>query len=332
MASYPTYSLENYVEEAEERNEDARSPEFNRATTGVYEPGSTFKVLSAIAALEEGIIDANTTITCTGEFEYGGQTFHCNNHSQPMTLDVTQAIKYSCNTFFYTVGRELTGKRLEQWDAKFGLGMLTGIEVDEAAGRAAGPTYREQMVAADPTLQDWLGGDDVQAAIGQSDNGFTPLQLANYIAAVVNGGTLYRPTLVKSVKSYDYSEVVESETAEVKNTIEMSDTTVDLVMTGMSEVTDEGGTAGSVFADYPIKVGGKTGTAEAIENGIKFDNGLFIAFAPFDDPEIVICVVGEGAEHGSSVTPIVRDMLDTYFQTGDADTVKSVQQENVIVP
>ena len=332
MASYPTYSLENYVEEAEARNEDARSPEFNRATLGVYEPGSTFKVLSAIAALEEGIIDANTTITCTGEFEYGGQTFHCNNHSQPMTLDVTQAIKYSCNTFFYTVGRELTGKRLEQWDAKFGLGMLTGIEVDEAAGRAAGPTYREQMVAADPTLQDWLGGDDVQAAIGQSDNGFTPLQLANYIAAVVNGGTLYRPTLVKSVKSYDYSEVVKSETAEVKNTIEMSDTTVDLVMTGMSEVTDEGGTAGSVFADYPIKVGGKTGTAEAIENGIKFDNGLFIAFAPFDDPEIVICVVGEGAEHGSSVTPIVRDMLDTYFQTGDVDTVKSVQQENVIVP
>ena len=149
---------------------------------------------------------------------------------------------------------------------------------------------------------------------------------------MVNGGTLYRPTLVKSVKSYDYSEVVKSETAEVKNTIEMSDTTVDLVMTGMSEVTDEGGTAGSVFADYPIKVGGKTGTAEAIENGIKFDNGLFIAFAPFDDPEIVICVVGEGAEHGSSVTPIVRDMLDTYFQTGDVDTVKSVQQENVIVP
>ena len=85
--------------------------------------------------------------------------------------------------------------------------------MDEAAGRAAGPTYREQMVAADPTLQDWLGGDDVQAAIGQSDNGFTPLQLANYIAAVVNGGTLYRPTLVKSVKSYDYSEVVKSETA-----------------------------------------------------------------------------------------------------------------------
>lgn len=332
MASYPTYSLETYVEDAEERSSDERSPEFNRATSGVYEPGSTFKVLSAIAALEEGIINANTTFTCTGEFEYGGQTFHCNNHDTPMTLDVTQAIKYSCNTFFYNVGKELTGKRLEQWDAKFGLGMLTGIEIEEAAGRAAGPTYREQMVAADPTLQDWLGGDDVQAAIGQSDNGFTPLQLANYIAAVVNGGTLYRPTLVKSIKSYDYSDVIKGEESETRGTIQLSQATRDLVMTGMSEVTDEGGTAGSVFADYPIKVGGKTGTAEATENGVSYDNGLFVAFAPFDNPEIVICVIGEGAGHGAYVAPIVRDMLDTFFQTDETDVPEPIQEENSLIP
>ncbi len=332
MASYPTYSLETYVEDADARNADNRHPELNRVTQGVYAPGSTFKVLSAIAGLEEGVINAGTYITCTGEFEYGGQKFACNNHDTPMTLDVTGAIKYSCNTFFYTVGQMLTGAKLEGWAARYGLGALTGIEIGERSGNAAGPTYRKQMVEADPHLREWQGGDDVQAAIGQSDNGFTPLQLANYIAAVVNGGTLYQPTLVKNVKTYDYSSVVKGEESKVKGTIEISEETQRLVMQGMSEVTDEGGTAGSVFADYPIKVGGKTGTAEMFENGESFDNGLFIAFAPFDDPEIVICVIGEGAGHGAYVAPIVRDMLDTYFKTDDTVQPETTQSENTMIP
>ena len=124
---------------------------------------------------------------------------------------------------------------------------------------------------------------------------------------------------------------MQSEQPEVLGTIDISDETYDLVMQGMSEVTDEGGTAGSVFADYRIKVGGKTGTAEMFENGESFDNGLFIAFAPFDDPQIVICVVGEGAGHGAYVAPIVRDMLDEYFSTDAASGVESVQPENTIM-
>ena len=260
MASYPTYSLADYysTSAAEDRTSDSRHPEMNRATSGVYPPGSTFKVLSAIAGLEEGVIDANTQITCTGVFEYGGQKFTCNNHDTPMTLDVTSALKYSCNTFFYTVGQKLTGAHLEKWSERFGLGVVTGIGIGERSGHAAGPTYRAEMKKADPSTRDWQGGDDVTAAIGQSDNGFTPLQLADYISAVVNGGTLYQPTLVRSIKSYDFSSVVKSETPSAKEKIELSDETRRLVMQGMSEVTDEGGTAGSVFADYPIKVGGKT--------------------------------------------------------------------------
>lgn len=333
MASYPTYNLKTFHDEYTELEADPRKPMTNRATGGVYEPGSTYKVLSAIAALEEGIIDANTVITCTGEFEYGGQKFHCNNHDHPMDLHVTDAIKYSCNTFFYNAGKELTGSRLQDWAAKFGLGQVTGIEVGEASGRVAGPAYRQQMIEADPGLREWQGGDDVQAAIGQSDNGFTPLQLANYIATVINGGTLYQPTLVKTIKSYDFSNVVVGEQPKVKGKVEISDSTYDLVMKGMSEVTDEGGTAGSVFADYPIKVGGKTGTAEVVgEDGEEYDNGLFIAFAPFDDPQIVICVIGEGAGHGSAVTPIVRDMLDTFFKAESEDKVEQMQEENVLVP
>lgn len=333
MASYPTYSLADYysTSAAEDRTSDSRHPEMNRATSGVYPPGSTFKVLSAIAGLEEGVIDANTQITCTGVFEYGGQKFTCNNHDTPMTLDVTSALKYSCNTFFYTVGQKLTGAHLEKWSERFGLGVVTGIGIGERSGHAAGPTYRAEMKKADPSTRDWQGGDDVTAAIGQSDNGFTPLQLADYISAVVNGGTLYQPTLVRSIKSYDFSSVVKSETPSAKEKIELSDETRRLVMQGMSEVTDEGGTAGSVFADYPIKVGGKTGTAETYENGEAFDNGLFIAFAPFENPEIVICVVGEGAGHGAYVAPVVRDMLDEFFTADKVENVDAVPTENTLL-
>lgn len=336
MASYPTYDLENYNRDYDEISSDSRNPEMNRATSGLYAPGSTFKVLSAIAALEEGVIDANTTFTCTGVFEIGGQRFLCQNHDTPMTMDVTSAIKYSCNTFFYNVGVLLTGEHLENWAARFGLGEPTGIEIGEETGHAAGPTYRAQVRESDPLTREWMTGDDVNAAIGQSDNSFTPLQLANYMAAVVNGGTLYKPTLVRSIKTYDYSDTVEGSEPEVLGTIEISDATRALVMQGMSEVTAEGGTAATTFADYPIKVGGKTGSAEMTENrdGVEtnYTNGLFIAFAPFDDPEIVICVVGEGAEHGSSVAPIVRDILDAYFAEEEPDTVGTVQEENTMVP
>ena len=336
MASYPTYDLENFNRDYDEIEADSRSPQLNRATQGLYPPGSTFKVLSAIAALEEGVIDANTTFTCTGVFELGGQEFACNNHDTPMTLDVTQAIKYSCNTFFYNVGQRLTGEHLEDWCDRFGLGNVTGIEIDESTGHAAGPTYRDIMRKADPTLREWQGGDDVNAAIGQSDNAFTPLQLANYMAAVINGGTLYKPTLVKNIKTYDYSDVVEENEPEILGTIEFSDATWNLVMQGMNEVTAEGGTAATTFADYPIAVGGKTGSAEMTENRdgveINYTNGLFIAFAPFDDPEIVVCVVGEGAGHGSAVAPVVRDIFDAYFAEEEPDTVESVQAENTMVP
>lgn len=341
MASYPTYDLENYNKDYDTISKDERSPELNRATGGLYPPGSTFKVLTAIAALEEGIIDANTTYTCDGMFEYGGQKFTCKNHDQPMTLDVTQAIKYSCNVFFYHVGQALTGEHLEQWCDRFGLGNVTGIEIGESAGQAAGPKERDANRKNDPSLREWQGGDDVNAAIGQSDNLFTPLQLANYMAAVVNGGTLYKPTLVKSIKTYDYSGVVEESEPEVLGTIEFSDATWNLVMQGMNEVTAEGGTAATTFANYEIPVGGKTGSAEMTEHAdlddptspiIEYTNGLFVAFAPFDDPEIVICVVGEGAGHGSSVAPIVRDILDAYFAEEEPDTVEAVQSENTMVP
>lgn len=328
MASYPTYNLATFNKEYEELEKDSRKPFTNRATSGLYAPGSTFKVLSAIAALETGVIDENTSFTCTGKFEYGGQTFKCNNHEQPATYDVVNAIKYSCNTFFYNVGQQLTGAALEKWCKSFGLGQVTGIEVGELAGQAAGPETREKMLDNDPTLREWQGGDDVQAAIGQSDNWFTPLQLCNYIAAVVNGGTVYKPTLVKNVKSYDYGEVVKTDEPEILGNVTFSDKTRDTVMTGMAEVTAEGGTAATVFANYPIKIGGKTGTAET--NDPEKSNGVFIAFGPFEDAQIAVCVVGEAAQHGASVAPVVRDIFDAYFKT-EPDLVETVEKENALL-
>ncbi len=332
MASYPTYDIANFNKNYDEIKQDSRSPQNNRATSGIYPPGSTFKVLTSIAALEEGVIDASTYFTCDGVFKLGGTTFKCSNHERPLSLDVTQAIKYSCNVYFYNVGYKLTGAKLEEWCKKFGLGQSTGIEIGEDFGHAAGPTYRALQKENDPTQRDWLSGDDVNAAIGQSDNGFTPLQLANYISAVVNGGTLYKPTLVRSIKSYDYNNVIEEPEPEVLSHIDMSQNTLDLVMTGMSEVTEEGGTAGRIFSNYSIKVGGKTGSAEMFENGVPYTNGLFVAFAPFDDPEIALCVVGENAGHGASVAPVVRDILDTYFEEDDSDKAAHVQAENVMIP
>lgn len=337
MASYPTYDLENYLKDYSEVVKDSRQPHFNRATGGQYAPGSTFKVLTAIAGLEEGIISTDTYIECTGEFYYGGSVFHCNNHNTPVGLNVVEAIKYSCNTFFYTVGKELTGTRLEKWCDRFGLGKVTGIEIGEYSGHAAGPTFREQLIKSGALMREWQGGDDVNAAIGQSDNAFTPLQLACYIATVANHGTRYKPTLVRSIKSYDYSQTLKAEIPVVAETIDFSESTYETVMTGMSEVTAEGGTAASVFADYPIKVGGKTGTAETSQEGV--DNGVFIAFAPFDDPQIAVCVVGEGAGHGSAAAPVVRDIFNAYFSIGGEEeeensesAVKTVSPENTLLP
>lgn len=326
MASYPTYDLETYKENFAQIQSDSRSPEVNRATSGLYAPGSTFKILTAIAALEEGYITPETSYTCTGYIEYGGQRFKCTGEHG--TISLSQAIKYSCNVYFYEVGKLIMGEGIEKYCKKFGLGELTGIEIAETKGQAAGPTSRAAMRKVDPTLREWQGGDDLQAAIGQSDHTFTPLQLANYLAAVVNGGTLHQPTLIKSIKSYDYGEIVQNKEPVVLNEIDMAQSTYDVVMEGMGEVTAEGGTAATTFADYSVKIGGKTGTVQT--NVEALEHGTFIAFAPYDNPEIVISVVGEAAQHGSSVAPVVRDILNAYFKTAEAGS-NSVQKENAIV-
>ena len=315
MASYPTYDLETYSENYHALEEDALTPMLNRAINGLYAPGSTYKVLTAIAGLEEGVIDANTSVRCTGVYSYFGYHPKCHKRSGHGTETVTTAIRDSCNIFFYETGKLLGAEKLEEWAARFGLGEKTGIELSDSRGMVAGPGNTERLREAGVEVYDWTGGNTLQAAIGQSDNQFSPLQLANYIATVVNGGTRYAPHLLKSVKAYDYSETVYEQEPEVLGQAGFSEKTYELVMTGMNEVVNEGGTAAKIFRDYPIEIGGKSGTAQRA--GQEHDNGIFVAFAPYDDPEIVVCVVGEKAESGSNVAPVVRDIFDAYFGSRD---------------
>ncbi|MBQ8144289.1 MAG: penicillin-binding protein [Butyricicoccus sp.] len=333
MASYPTYDLSTWHADYNELLEDPLLPLYNRAIAGVYAPGSTYKPLTAVAALEEGVIDSTFKQNCQKYYtRFSSRSFRCMGYHGK--LDVVHALQKSCNVFFYETGWLLAegneGAKLEEWAKKFGFGQKTGIELGgELSGSVSGPVNREKMLENSPWLNNWQVGDYVTSAIGQCDNAFTPIQMCNYLATVVNGGTRYETTLLKSVKSFDYSETVYESVPTVADTVQMSDTTLGLVMEGMGAVVSEGGTAARIFADYPIKIGGKSGTAQTGKEG-KNDNGVFIAFAPYNDPEIAVCVVGEGAGSGSNVAPIVRDILDGYFGT-DGESAK-VSLENVLQP
>ena len=320
LANYPTYHLATFNQDYDELATSELSPLLNRSIAGTYAPGSTFKVCTAVAGLETGAIDADTRIYDEGVYTYyKGYHPKCWIYSSTGSghgwEDVTGALQDSCNYFFFETGRLLGGEKLESYAKKFGLGEYTGLELSgEKKGRVAGPTARAAAQENDPSLRDWSGGDTLQAAIGQGDNAYTPLQLANYCAAIATRGTQYEAHLLRSVKAYDYSETVYTKEAAVLNKIDAADSTWDLVQEGMEKVTGEDGTASSVFQNYPIKVAGKSGTAQV--TGTERDNGIFISYAPVDDPQIAVCVVIEGGDSGNNVAPVVRDIYNAYFYSG----------------
>ena len=316
-ANYPTYSQATFLEDSAAINDNPLEPTRNRAFQMAYPPGSTFKPMIALAGLEEGVITPNTIMVCNHYYtRFKSRTFTCLGWHG--TEDLTKAIQKSCNIYFYETGYRLGGATIEKWSNLFGFGQKTGIEVGEIAGSAAGPTYREKMLENNPLLNQWQPGDVIQAAIGQSDNTITPLQLAVYAATLANGGTRYQPTLIKSVKSYDYSRTVKENEPKVAQEINADPANLKVVTDAMQSVADEGGTAARTFANYPIPIAVKTGTAEHTGgkdfDGNTNDHAVFIGFAPADDPEIAVAIVGECAGHGSEVAPIARDIFDAYFQ------------------
>ena len=314
IASYPTYDMTTFDEEYSKLVQNESNPMLNRAVSGLYSPGSTFKPLTAIAGIQSGVVTPKEHITCTGIYDYYKDYqpscwIWSEYNSTHGAQDVTHAIENSCNVYFYELGRRLGIDRLDEYAKKFGLGEYTGIELtEETAGHMASPEYKKQAVV-NVTDSDWFGGDTLQAAIGQSYSLFTPVQLANYCATIANGGTRYKVNLIDSIRSSVDGSVVEKFGSEVVEKIDMDPQTVNQIHNGMKKVVDEG-SARSIFEGYPIAVGGKTGTAQL---GKGANNAVFIAFAPFDNPKIAVAVVLEHGVRGTNAGRVARDVFDQYF-------------------
>ncbi len=324
IASYPSYDPLTYTQNYNALLKDETKPLFNRALSGAYTPGSTFKPLVAIAALEEGIISTTDTIECEGVYKYYAPSYQptCLIWKSGKThgpLNVSEAIGVSCNCFFYDAGRRVGIKSINKYAKAFGLGEKTGIELYEEKGIVAGPDYRKKLDLP------WYPGDVLQAAIGQSDNMYTPAQLASYISTLLNKGKRYSLHIVKEVRSYDTDEIVYKTEPKILSEIKIKDSTYEAVKDGMRRVTDDG-TASAVFEDFPIEVGGKTGTAEVSRGS---DNVLFVGFAPYDNPQIAVAVV---IEHGASsryAANIGKEMFASYL--GLYETQDSIIQPNKLL-
>lgn len=307
MASYPTYDLETFNQDYDELVKDERLPMFNRATQGVYAPGSTFKLCTSVAALEEGIITPSTIIEDKGIYTYYVDPqpmcwIWRQAHTTHGRINVSQAIVDSCNYFYYEVGR-LTGiKKLDEYATAFGLGQSTGIEIGDVSGVLASPEWAE---AHD---REWTDGQTITAAIGQSYNLFTPLQLANYVATLVSGGEHYEAHLLKNVKSYDNSRIIDVYGKGPLNDLNISDSTMAAVTKGMHDLTYD--SLRSAFSRCVVEAGAKTGSAQV---GTDIANGTFVAYAPYDDPEIAIAIVVEKGGSGSLLANAAVDIINAWF-------------------
>ena len=307
MASYPTYDLETFNQDYDELVKDERLPMFNRATQGVYAPGSTFKLCTSVAALEEGIITPSTIIEDKGIYTYYVDPqpmcwIWRQAHTTHGRINVSQAIVDSCNYFYYEVGR-LTGiKKLDEYATAFGLGQSTGIEIGDVSGVLASPEWAE---AHD---REWTDGQTITAAIGQSYNLFTPLQLANYVATLVSGGEHYEAHLLKNVEYYDNSRVIGVYGKGPLNDLNISDSTMAAVTKGMHDLTYD--SLRSAFSRCVVEAGAKTGSAQV---GTDIANGTFVAYAPYDDPEIAIAIVVEKGGSGSLLANAAVDIINAWF-------------------
>jgi len=301
-ANYPTYSIDDLLSDYDAVLNADNQPLFNRAFQGTYAPGSSYKPLVALAALQTGVITPSTQVNCTHVYTYY-------EDYQPKCLgthgwiSLEHALAVSCNFYFFEVGRLTTIQVIENYAKSFGFGEKTGIGLPESAGIVAGITYRSSIG------EKWVPGDTLQAAIGQSDNAFTPLQMANYIATICSGGIRYQPRIVKQVVSKDGTETLVDDEPVVVETIDLDEKNIKAVMKGMLSVTLDG-TGAAVFADYPIKVGGKTGSAEVSSGS---PNAVFVAFAPYDDPQIAVAVVIEHGWHGGEAANVAKAIFDAYF-------------------
>ena len=341
-ASYPSFNLATMNEDWNDIMEDPLKPFFNRAFGANYAPGSTFKMCTLVSAMEnvnskgKRILDYMETIQDKGVFTELGEGFNpkCLLYSSVYathgTIDATDALKVSCNYFFYELGYRLTWQMMDETAKGFGLGEPTGIELTEKIGWRSNPTSK----AASYTGQDatWNAGDRVLTAIGQSENRYSPLQLCVYACTLANRGTRYRATFLNRVASSDYRTLIKQNEPEVASKMDISYDTYEMYITGMRKViTDIGGTANKYFGGhedlktFPVAVCAKTGTAQHSSGGS--DHAAFICFAPMENPEIAVAIYGEKAAHGSWLAPVAQDILEAYFEMEAASDVFTYENQ-----
>ncbi|MDE5984077.1 MAG: hypothetical protein K2H13_02335 [Eubacterium sp.] len=316
-ASYPTFDLNDYYDKYDELSKNPRNPLWSRFALGTYAPGSTFKPITACAALEEGVINSSTTHLCVGQQEFFGQPFKCLHGNAHGTENVTLALKDSCNMFFYNVALDTGIDKIDEYASAFGLGQKTGIEIAESSGILSSPDNKENAGGI------WRIGDTMTTAIGLSDNLFTPLQLANYCATLANGGTRYEVHLVKSIIQTS-SGIVNEKSKTVADTLDLSQSTLDTVYQGMRMVATSGGPS-FIFDQLDTNVACKTGTSEVKVNGVDRNNGFMITYAPYERPEIVVSSAIELAGSGSETAEITSEIIDYWYQNNtDAKPNQSV--------
>ena len=318
--SYPTYDLSTLFDNYNELLEAELQPMFNRALQATYPPGSTYKMSMTIAGIDNGAIGRWTTIEDKGVFtKYPGLSPKCLKYTNQGTthgpIDCTEALKVSCNYFYYELADRLKLSMIDDTAKGLGLGELTGVELYEALGHRANAETKAALNTGDDAK--WYIGDQIVASIGQSENKFTPIQLCSYVSTMINQGTRYQATFLNRVVSSDYRSVVYENSVNIMSQMSISDEAREAIMIGMEKCANEsGGTARKIFGNYPIKVAAKTGTAQT---GVKdfSDNGAFVCYAPADDPQIAVVVYGERAGHGSSLGNVAKAVLDAYFGFGE---------------
>ncbi len=332
-ASYPTYDLANLSKNITDLNNNTNRPLINRATQGIYLPGSTFKMVTALAGLVNGIITPETTFSCTGiytEYEDVNFTPRCWIYDQSGIghggENVVTALRDSCNVFFYQLGDKLDVNGINPTARELGFGSKTGIELQESTGVLADREWKQENMPNDPG---WWAGNSVQTAIGQGFSRYTPIQLANYVATIANGGTHYSLTMLSNIRSADFTSVIYEQEPKVLNMVNGKEW-MSYIQEGMKLVATEG-TAKGEFKDYPIPVAAKTGTVQTgiTEGNASLNNGVFVCYAPADDPQIAISVVVEKGTSGSTIMEIAKVIMDYYFHETVAPGAPA---DNTIMP
>ena len=316
-SNYPSYDQNLYATNYSEYSSDPSLPLFNRALQGLYTPGSTFKPAVAVAALDSGLINQYSTVYCNGVYNYF-KDYHprCTRHGHSGNIDVVTAIKWSCNIFFYDVGRRLTSDVYDAYAYKLGLGQRTGVEVGEAVGRLTTKSDSNYMASL-----------DVQAAIGQGNTVVSPIQLATYAATLANNGTRYRTHFVKAILDTNTGEVLSETKPEVMDVIEGTGNTFELVRQGMKQVPS---TISGKISSYPVPIACKTGTPQRSETyapGKHYLNAMMVAYLPADDPQIAIGISIEYGGYGARIGDLVVDIANAYFALKDGSLAQQAEAE-----